>query len=178
MVHMEDKSSPQNLLLSSLVKFYSHPPNLNRLLPIVNQTSRLSLRVVDFFCTNYSKKNNVFINNLSVYESYRVQLKAHRKQSFDCFCRQNKVVFEIGGCVLYTSIAQLLFMKWMIENHILDYVESNYDVIEKDMLNALDRRKKEKQVNGLPLNAKTTSPVLYVTKSIKKREGTITMQFK
>ena len=32
-----------------------------------------------------------------------------------------------------TTIGQLNFFKWAIENHIVEYIETNYDAIENDM---------------------------------------------
>jgi hypothetical protein len=44
-----------------------------------------------------------------------------------------------------TTIGQLNFFKWSIENSILEYIEDNYDKIECDMntRNSTSRRKKQ-----------------------------------
>jgi hypothetical protein len=34
---------------------------------------------------------------------------------------------------LQTTIGQLNFFKWAIENQVLEYIENNYDEIEADM---------------------------------------------
>ena len=164
----------KNLLLASLVRFYDDPRNLHQLLPILNQTSSMSLRVIDYFCTSYSKKG-VYINNLNIHENYKIQLKSYKKAGFDCFCREEKVKLVIQDYEIHTSLAQLSFMRWFIETEVIDYVQSNYEAIEKDMMQVFASRQKVKTDNKLPKNAKTTSPT---TKSISKREGAIEMQFK
>ena len=51
-------NSPQDLLMISLTKFFSNTDNLKILLSIVKGTSKISLRIIDWFVTNYSKKMN------------------------------------------------------------------------------------------------------------------------
>ena len=172
--YMKDNCS-KNLLLSSLVGFYDDPRNLHQLLPILNQTSPMSLRVIDYFCTTYSKVKNVYMNNLNIHENYKIQLKSYKKANFDCFCREEKVKLVIQDYEIHTSLAQLSFMRWFIETAVIDYVSSNYEAIERDMMQVFASRQKLKKDNKLPKNAKTSSPV---TKSISKRQGSIQMQFK
>ena len=52
-------SSKEGLLQIKLLNFYKNKDNLNILLPIILQKTRLSLRSLDWFVTNYCKKNNV-----------------------------------------------------------------------------------------------------------------------
>ena len=47
-----------NILLNSLKEFYENPYNKQKLFDIVNNTNNISLRIIDWFVTNYSKKNN------------------------------------------------------------------------------------------------------------------------
>ena len=52
-------NNKQDLIMISIRKFYNDKNNITELLPIVNGSSKLSLRIIDWFVTNYSKKNNV-----------------------------------------------------------------------------------------------------------------------
>ena len=52
-------SGKQNLLMSPLNKFYSKNNNIEQIIPYLTGKSKVSLRVIDWFATNYSKKNNV-----------------------------------------------------------------------------------------------------------------------
>ena len=47
-----------NILMISLNKFYENPENLKKFNKILNGDSKISLRIIDWFVTNYSKKNN------------------------------------------------------------------------------------------------------------------------
>ena len=47
-----------DLLLKKLMNYYNKDDDsLNKMLSIINGTSRISLRIVDWFATNYAKKN-------------------------------------------------------------------------------------------------------------------------
>ena len=88
---MSQTYSTQNgLLLQKLLKFYTME-NIEYILPIINGESRYSLRLIDWFVTNYAKKNFVIyqINGkrFKVYENYKLKLKAYSKKRFDPFCR-------------------------------------------------------------------------------------------
>ena len=94
-------SSKESLLKVKLIDFYT-PINLKILLPIILQQTRLSLRSLDWFVTNYSKKYNTSYSllrngeNLSYFpfKSYKSQLKAYSKKFCDPFCRRERVIFD------------------------------------------------------------------------------------
>ena len=55
---MSSKYSSQNdLLLQKCLDFYTKNNNLETMLQIINGESKISLRIVDWFATNYAKKN-------------------------------------------------------------------------------------------------------------------------
>ena len=132
----------------SLSKFYAHKSNINKFLCIVEpsllkQESKISLRLIDWFVTNYSKKNNTIItkeknNNIihfNVYLSYRSQLKAYSKQLFDPFRRRDRITFFFDtNKSIDTTIGQLNMFRWIIQNEILDYINLNLEDIETDMI--------------------------------------------
>ena len=45
-----------SLLLNKLLEFYNKDGNMEKILPIINGESLVSLRLIDWFATNYSKK--------------------------------------------------------------------------------------------------------------------------
>ena len=56
MVYMNANYTTQNnLLLSTLNIFYQKDNNIDKMLSIINGQSSISLRLVDWFVTNYSK---------------------------------------------------------------------------------------------------------------------------
>ena len=48
-----------NVLLTSINKFYEIPENCDILTQILNKSGGISLRNLEWFITNYSKKNNL-----------------------------------------------------------------------------------------------------------------------
>ena len=55
----QNKLSRQDLLMNSLILFYKDKKYMERILPILNGSSKISLRILDWFSTNYSKKRNI-----------------------------------------------------------------------------------------------------------------------
>ena len=48
-------STQNTLLLKNLMEFYNYNDNLPKMLSIINGESKISLRIVDWFATNYAK---------------------------------------------------------------------------------------------------------------------------
>ena len=132
------------LLLTNLLKFYEQNDNLDVMLQIINGHSKISLRIIDWFATNYAKKyftvyaiNNEYSKGprrFKVYVDYKLKLKAYSKKRFDPFCRWDRITIPYkNGTFIQTTIGQLNFFKWAIENDIVQYIEQHYDTIENDM---------------------------------------------
>ena len=149
-----------DLLLNSLTSFYNKKENSTELLRILNNQKNVSLRSIDWFITNYSKKNNInysiykspenkltfnseypFHLNLNVFQSYKAQLKAYSKKKFDPFCRRDRIQFNSCGEIIETTIGQLNFFKWAICNLITDYILLHKNKIELDMNTCLKNMK-------------------------------------
>ena len=60
MKNIESMDSKDSLLRSKIIEFYKDSNNLNIFLDIVLQKTNISLRVLDWFVTNYSKKYNIY----------------------------------------------------------------------------------------------------------------------
>lgn len=170
-------TSQNDLLLNNLLVFYKNNNNNNmeRMLKIITGESKISLRIVDWFSTNYAKKhfttydicNDVNATNSSngsdsisttsssfkrfkVYVDYKLKLKAYSKKRFDPFCRWDRISIpydDVKGTFIETTIGQLNFFKWALENKVVDYIEENYDEIEKDM-NSYNSTSKRKNSNN------------------------------
>jgi hypothetical protein len=137
------------LILSDLMKFYRQNGNLHKMLKIIKSETKISLRIIDWFVTNYAKKNYTIIQNgierFKVHLGYKQKLKAYNKKKFDPFCRWERITVpydETGETLIETTIGQLNFFKWALEHKIIDYIEEHYDEIEKDMMNRNSMSKK------------------------------------
>jgi hypothetical protein len=128
----------QDQVVSWLQEFYTAPGNLEKLLPILQGTSPVSLRLVDYFVTNYAKKMNTSFpaggRPFLIYFNYKRELNAYSKRLFDPFCRRERIMFQARGVEPFvTTVGQLNFFRWFIEKNILEYVAENRETIEHDM---------------------------------------------
>lgn len=138
--------SKLSLLMGNLTEFYQNKSYINDIKTIVDQNNIISLRILDWFITNYSKKNQIIINdNFNVYQNYKLMLKSFSKKAFDPFCRKNKIIFYYGEEdheYLETSCGQLCFFRWCFQHKILEYVRANLEIIEHDMKTSLKNKHK------------------------------------
>jgi hypothetical protein len=177
-------SSKKDLLMQSLINFFANRETLDTIIPIITGKSKISLRILDWFVTNFSKKNNinysVVLNdktkNFIVYLDYKSQLKAYSKKNFDPFCRRERISFiDHDGKDLITTVGQLNFFRWAIENNIIEYIKNNYDEIEIDMNNSLRNLYKKK--DGENKRRKRTELSISATKTVNKHNISIIVQF-
>lgn len=102
-------------------------------------SSRISLRILDYFVTVYSKQQNVNYDidgkNFIVHDDYRIQRKLFTPKHFNLFRRGCQFYFDcLNGCLILTTVGQLNFFRWAISNKVIEYVEDNYDDIYKSMV--------------------------------------------
>lgn len=150
------QQDPENLLMSHIIKFYNQKKYINKLLTILkpelnnneNINSKISLRLIDWFITNYAKKYNINIikdnNFFNIYLSYKAQLKAYSKKYFDPFRRRQRIKFNYGdNNYIETTIGQLNLFKWLFQNNIIEYIQNNVEKIENDMFSSHKKNKKK-----------------------------------
>ena len=137
-------NTQNDLLLHKVLRFYNENggENMDIMLAVINGTTNISLRIMDWFVTNYSKKHYTVYDLLGsgpkrfkVYVDYKLKLRAYSKKRFDPFCRWDRinVPHKNGTTYIQTTLGQLNFFKWAIENEVLRYIEENYTAIETDM---------------------------------------------
>lgn len=127
------------LVILALQKFYNSRDDMDKIMPYLLGTSAISLRLIDFFVTNYCRKNFISYphngQEFLVYVSYKSQLKAYSKQFFDPNCRRERIVFQIHGYEPFrTTVGQLNFFRWAFESRLLDYIQDNYELIQDDRI--------------------------------------------
>ena len=190
------RNCKQDLLMQSLITFFSNKKNIDIILSIIEGKSKISLRLIDWFVTNYCKKNTVryYINKkglpkkqIDVHLNYKTQLKSFSKKQFDPFRRDERILFEYNNekkLTLTTTVGQLNFFRWVIKNNILTYIEKNLKSIEKDM-NSVTKKNRIKYLKDkeqtLPKNKKPIRKrrqlCVSATKTISKHVATITVNF-
>jgi len=122
------------LVIASLQRFYASQPEIDKVLTYLNGEAPLSLRIIDWFVTKYSRKSFVRYplngQEFLVYLSYKGQLKAYSKQYFDPNCRRERIMFTIPNHEPFmTTIGKLNFFRWALESNILEYMEAHEEDI-------------------------------------------------
>jgi hypothetical protein len=198
-------TTQNELLLNNLLKYYgkNNYELLEKIIPIINGQSLTSIRIIDWFVTNYAKKNFVIYNinaggvsgntanngdtmesenrdvkRFKVYMDYKLKLKAYSKKRFDPFCRWDRINIPYkNNSFIQTTIGQLNFFKWALDNEILEFVENNMSIIEKDM-NNYNSTAKRKLENSKSKTRKTREELsISATRSIKKENVEIIVRF-
>jgi hypothetical protein len=139
----------QDFIVRWLQDFYNQPGRIEEIMPILTGTSPVSLRLIDWFVTNYSKKNNVsypieeavttngptITRQFMVHFHYKRELKAYSKRLFDPFCRRERISFQVRGqpAIEETTVGQLNFFRWALEKGVVNYILEHAADIERDM---------------------------------------------
>ena len=82
---------------------------------------------------------------INIYHAYKSQLKSYSKKKFDPFCRRDRLYFNCNDIDVETTIGQLNFFKWALDNMIADYISLHYKDIETDMNICYNDNKKLKK---------------------------------
>ena len=190
MTTLASYATQNDLLMNNLMDFYKDETNLSNMLKIITGESKISLRIVDWFATNYAKNYYTLYpitdsygntRRFKVYVDYKLKLKAYSKRRFDPFCRWDRISipYKADTCI-ETTIGQLNFFKWTLENNVIQYIEDNYDTIEKDM-NSRNSTSKRKEPVIENTNTKTRKKreelSVSASKSIKKEKVEIVVNF-
>lgn len=180
----------QDILMNSLTEFFKDLDHINHMLPIIKGNSKISLRIIDWFVTNYAKKNNTRIlthgddesgsmKQFLVFLNYKAQLKAYTKKQFDPFCRRERINFYYdptdAGKHIETTVGQLNFFRWAIKNQVLAYIESNLQDVELDMNSSIRKVYSKKEVGEKRRRRQELS--VSATKTANKHQVNITVSF-
>ena len=107
--------------------------------------------------TNYSKKyytvyyieESTKTRRFKVYNDYKLKLRAYSKRRFDPFCRWDRIHIPYkDGQMIQTTIGQLNFFKWALDNKILEYIYENIKDIEVDMNKRNSSSRKKNRMNN------------------------------
>jgi len=114
----------QDLLLDSLKDFYTNTENLKKIIDIVNGESNISLRIVDWFVTNYAKKYFTVFEipmlfgtkeenvRFKVYNEYKLKLKAYSKNGLTHFVDGIELIFHTMIICIWKQRLVTQFFKW------------------------------------------------------------------
>jgi hypothetical protein len=187
----------QDVLMGYLSNFYNvNDYYIIDYLKVIAPESKTSLRVIDWFVTNFAKKNNTMFEvsneegrnhivdskytgskrQVIVYLNYKSQLKSYSKKQFDPFCRRERITYEYApGKEITTTVGQLNFFKWALENCILDYINEHFTEIERDMIYTM--RKNSPKGKKLNTRKKRQELSQAATKRINTHACAVTLNF-
>jgi len=162
--------TPKQLCYFKIIhSFFKKCPieTINKMVDIINLESVISLRVLEWVVTKSGKKTvNIKIRDDDYYSvniMYKAQLKTYKKKNFDPFRRDRKFYYNYdvndSNKKVLTTLGQLNFFKWAIQNGILDCVEKNYDEINNAMIKynkdeKIKKSKKKKKVEIITTKTK------------------------
>ena len=157
----------QELIIQSLQRFYSNRDDIQEIIEHLKGTSDISLRLIDWFVTNFSKTHcTSYIlagQEFCVYMNYKNQLKAYSKKLFDPFCRRERILFQIPNQeAIVTTVGKLNFFRWAIEKDILTYIKGHQVEIEREMNTAM-REQAKIRTTASSTDSNTTEATLQTT---------------
>ena len=174
--------SQEDILVKKMLTFYSNPRHLSIFIGIVEQRTVISLRLLDWFSTNYSKFNRIYIDKIDIHSDYKNKLDGYKKARFDPFCRKKRIFLYTTEHIrkkicekntkvelaykyidnydeymsnpmgIVTTVGQLNFFMWCMEKNILDYIINNFKIIEKSMSETYTKKTAKKK---MPVAQKT-----------------------
>lgn len=124
------------------------------LIPLITQQYPVSLRMLDWLCVNYSKQHGLAFlspqdgNSYQFCELsslYKQQLKEMKRTYFDPCRRHERIYFMHDNEVFETTIAQLQFLDWAINNNILEFARLAAGPVSKEMQNRLRTLREQKK---------------------------------
>jgi hypothetical protein len=179
--------SDEDSMMPSLRDFFSVEYNFDILKEFINsrkpRTNKLSFGLLDWFNVNYSKQYGVeyALNKLGrqrsiyVWQAYNAALDGYGKELFDPFARGKSK----GGAItltnaedesVTTTLRQLNYFRWAIENGVIDYVKEHIDEIYEDFTTRSNRgAKKEKgtKKQKLSVSASKSLGIHHVKMTVK-----------
>ena len=116
--------------------------------------------------------------------SYKNLLNAYSKKIFDPFCRRDRIEFEFKDKKkIVTTVGQLNFFRWAIQNNVLNYIIEHYKEIEEDMnkntkkKNYGDTPKKSSGKSQKKLRKKRAPLSVAATRNMNINKNPITLNF-
>ena len=160
----EKLSRSDEVLLDSVLEWYNEEhERVDNFLAIVKRKNGMSLRVIDWLVTNFSKTNSVILEKGGIprdlNRDYQKNLSAYNKRNMDPFARRNKIIIMIYGKESRTStVGQLNFFRWFLKNDIIGFLRENKGVVENHMKDA-ESKIKGKNRRANKSNSKSKSYV-------------------
>lgn len=146
-------STRERQQLKELVKsgFFTEDILRNLVIKLNNENSDAPrLRAYDWAVTNYAKGHPMvmLVHNsdgssamVDPNLAYEGELRKHHRLLFDPFRRGTHIFFDVDSTIHRSTVGQLTFIKWCIENGVDKYVEMNLPMIRNHMSKATKKKR-------------------------------------
>lgn len=136
-------SKTDEALLDSILEWYNEDNvYITQFMSIVKRKYGMSLRIIDWLVTNYSKSHSLTIETTNIprdlNRDYQKNLNAYNKKNMDPFARRNKITINVSyedgfNEERMTTIGQMNFFRWFIHNKIETILQKERVHIEAHM---------------------------------------------
>lgn len=168
--NMESLNRADQVLLHSVLEWYNERyQNVHNFMNIVKRKNGMSLRVIDWLVTNFSKTNSVTIESSGIprdlNRDYQKNLSAYNKRNMDPFARRNKIIIRVtrGDDPVVddshpekrsTTVGQLNFFRWFGRNRVAEYLAVNRSLVESHMKDTESKKKTPKSLGSKVVRSK------------------------
>jgi len=162
--NMKSLTKADEVLLISVLEWYNEDyDNVVQFMNIVKRKNGMSLRVIDWLVTNFSKSYAVTIETKGIprdlNRDYQKNLSAYNKRNMDPFARRNKIVVTIMHDnsteeKRSTTVGQLNFFRWFGRNKVAEYLVKNRHLVECHMKDTDPKRKCPRKIKKI-ISSKT-----------------------
>lgn len=125
--------------------FDADPALLPTILPYIEHKGPVSLRIIEWFVTNYSK-----IYFPDIYRKYISYRNNWKRPLFDCFARQGRrsvlIYLHFEDRKYPTTVAQLHYLVWAYLNSVLKHCVALETAIEDHMVQTLKQNQQTKEL--------------------------------
>ncbi len=150
-IHCEKGSSlnrKEKVLVEFLQSWWKSDRVERILLPFLTQQSTVSLRLLDWIVTNYSKSYHLVLHgnrrSIHIHEGYRDSMNVWGCKNFSPFRRGPKIWFRHGNTRYESTVGQLNFLSWCSSIGLLNYATSHKEDIREHMQSASVQLRKVK----------------------------------
>lgn len=143
--------------LHTVAHFYTEDNLRDILLPIITKQSKLSLRLIDWLVTNYSKKFPILLKVSpkgytefrNLHTTYKEWLSSNHRLCFDVFRRRERIKFDLDGETHETTVGQLVFFNFASRYGVLEFAENNAPDIERDHAETMRAKRERAKLEAL-----------------------------
>lgn len=141
----------ERALLRQLEAAYTPQLAKEVLVPLLAGTSPVSLRALDWMCTNFSKAHNVVCSaavpgqTTNVHHAYRTTLAFWKRKLFDPFRRRARLSVRVEGEEHLTTLGQANFALFAYRSGTLAWVMRHIDEVEADMNSVSAKHKRSRR---------------------------------